>query len=210
MDRLAPHTLITLSNYTTMSTATELPNWADEMLAVAPVVVVRRGPQTTTIPVGVRGYEKSQRLAATVKMTEWTHPVTPEKALTYLPQLSAERAQLPAFQKLRRIQPLLAAFNWGVGGSLQFELATGLPMVRATSDIDIIMQRPVPMTPTQALALINQLRMRAGAHADIQIVHGQTGFSLEEYATQRAARVLVKTADGPVLMRDPWQRNADE
>lgn len=204
MGRLAPHTLVSLQSPDVLLTSGPLPDWVTAMLAATPVVIVRRGPQTTTIPVGIRGYQKSQRFAAAIMPTDWQAPVTPAMALNRLPELTAARRQLPAFQKLARVQSLLSAYDWGVGGSLQFELATGLPMVNPNSDLDIIMQRPAPMSPAQALQLIERLKVIAGAHADIQVVHGQLGFSLEEYANQRASQIMMKTAHGPILVTDPW------
>ncbi|MFS1240402.1 hypothetical protein ACL36S_16155 [Lactiplantibacillus plantarum] len=38
----------------------------------------------------------------------------------------------------------------------------------------------------------------------MQMVHGQAGFSLEEFAQNRADSILMKTSHGPVLTEDPW------
>ena len=168
-------------------------------------MIVRRGAQADRIPVGLRGYQKSQRLGAWITPDQIAETVTPHQALGLLQHLAPERAALPAFQKLTALLPLLAGFEWGVGGSLQFELVTDLKMARAVSDVDVIMTRPeVPLTVSEAQDLIAELKVIAGAHADIQVVHGQAGFSLEEFAQNRADSILMKTSHGPVLTEDPW------
>ncbi|WP_155287507.1 malonate decarboxylase holo-ACP synthase [Lacticaseibacillus zhaodongensis] len=205
MERLAPHTLIRLSSRAALTAAGALPEWAEAMLKEAPYVIVRRGAQVDRYPVGLRGYQKSERFAAFVTADGYSDPVTPQQALTLLPQLDPVRAQLPAFQKLVQLQPLLQDFDWGVGGSLQFELVTGLKMARPGSDVDVIMNRPAqPLSYAAALRLVQQLQVIAGAHADIQVVHGQDGFSLEEYAQQRDRQIMMKTANGPQLTANPW------
>ncbi|KRL88210.1 phosphoribosyl-dephospho-coa transferase [Lacticaseibacillus pantheris DSM 15945 = JCM 12539 = NBRC 106106] len=205
MVTLTPHTLVRLKAINGLTSTLPLPDWATSMLNETPYVIIRRGAQADRIPVGLRGYQKSQRFAAFVPTTQLAEAITPQEALSLLPQLDAARAQLPAFQKLKSVRPLLEGYDWGVGGSLQFELVTGLKMARAESDVDVIMTRPDrPMSVVSAQELIWQLQELAGAHADIQVVHGQNGFSLEEYAQHRDRRIMIKTASGPQLTADPW------
>ena len=205
MERLAPHTLIRLKSRSALTASAALPAWAEAMLNESPYVIVRRGPQADRYPVGLRGYQKPQRFAAFVAPEGYTETVTPQQALALLPKLDPARAQLPAFQKLVQLQPLLQGFDWGVGGSLQFELVTGLKMARPVSDVDVIMNRPAqPLSLAAAAQLVQRLQAIAGAHADIQVVHGQDGFSLEEYAQHRDAQIMMKTASGPQLTDDPW------
>ncbi|WP_125580641.1 malonate decarboxylase holo-ACP synthase [Lacticaseibacillus suibinensis] len=205
MVSFTPHTLVRLKAADALTAASPLPDWAVAMLTESPYVIVRRGPQADRIPVGLRGYQKAQRFAAFAASAQVAATVTPQQALALLPQLDPARAQLPAFQKLAALEPLLQGFDWGVGGSLQFELVTGLKMARPVSDVDVIMTRPAKALPVAAAqTLIQRLQAIAGAHADIQVVHGQDGFSLEEYAQHRAAQVMMKTANGPQLTADPW------
>lgn len=204
MEQVAPHTLIRLDPVSLIADS-ELPEWAQAMLNESPYVIVRRGSQADRIPVGLRGYQKSQRFGAWIEPSQIAETVTPHDALGLLQHLKPDRAALPAFQKLTALLPLLSGFKWGVGGSLQFELVTGLPMARAVSDVDVIMTRPdEAMTVVEAQDLIAELKAIAGAHADIQVVHGQAGFSLEEFAQNRADSVLMKTSHGPQLSDDPW------
>ncbi|MFD1485272.1 malonate decarboxylase holo-ACP synthase [Lacticaseibacillus baoqingensis] len=211
MAGIAPHTLVLLASPAALTAKAPLPEWASAMLTQSPYAIVRRGFQADRIPVGLRGYQKNQRFAAFAMPSRIKAAVTPQAALRLLPGLDPQRSELPAFQKLKALQPLLQGFDWGVGGSLQFELVTGLKMARATSDIDVIMTRPrQPLTVAAAQTLVQQLQTIAGAHADIQVVHGQDGFSLEEYAQHRDSQIMMKTASGPQLTTDPWHFQGDD
>lgn len=201
-----PHTLIKLKDPTLLLTADPLPVWTEKMLNLTSYVIVRRGEQQDRIPVGIRGFQKSQRFGTWIDPDNWLAAVTPQQALQYLPKLSSTRRQLKPFQTLDAITPLLKTYDWGVGGSLAYELVTGIEMARPDSDVDVIMTLPKQqMTPHEAQHLIADLRTIMGAHADIQMVQGQYGFSLEEYAAQRTTEILVKTNAGPILSQDPWQ-----
>ncbi|MDF7683142.1 malonate decarboxylase holo-ACP synthase [Lactobacillus sp. ESL0679] len=205
MALIPPHTLIELADVASLKPQPLL-SWPQKMLTQAPYVIVRRGKQGTQIPVGIRGFTKSQRFAAFLPRNKWRKLISPQQALTYLPKLAQERAQLPAFTKLQKIISLLNNYDWGVSGSLQFELVTGLPVVSLTSDIDVILTNMQPLSHQEARALIEQLQVSYPAvHVDIQVVSGQNGFSLEEFAQQRSTTILLKTATGPKLVSDPWQ-----
>ncbi|MDF7668127.1 malonate decarboxylase holo-ACP synthase [Lactobacillus sp. ESL0703] len=205
MGLILPHTLIKIANLDAL-VPQELPLWAQKMLAQAPYVIVRRGEQGAQIPVGIRGFNRSQRFAAFLPSGQWQKLISPQQALMYLPSLAKERAELAAFIKLRKIMPLLNGYHWGISGSLQFELVTGIPVVNAASDIDIILSDLPRMSRSEASDLIGQLQAVCPAvHTDIQVVNGQNGFSLEEFAQQRADTILLKTMTGPKLVTDPWQ-----
>lgn len=206
MEQLAVHSLIKLNDWTLLRADQPIPHWAIEMLQLSPYVIVRRGEQTQEIPVGIRGFAKNQRFAAMIATTNIAQIVTPEEALSLQTKLAPNRLQLVPFQTLRQLQSLLETFTWGVGGSLEYELVTGIPMVRLDSDIDVIMSLPTTkITIATAQKLLKQLRLVTSVHVDIQIIKGEYGFSLEEYANQRSKEILVKTNHGPILVADPWQ-----
>ncbi len=206
MERLEPHTLVKISSVEQVDTDEEIPEWVSTIFKVATYVIVRRGPQEGKIPVGIRGYEKYQRFAGWIAAKDIVKTITPGETVAYLNSVSGIRAKLPAFRVANKVIPLLKGYEWGIGGSLQFELATGLPMVKQSSDLDIIMQRPqTKMEISTAKELLESLKIIAGTHADIQIVNGQNGFSLEEYVQQRSSKMMMKTEHGPQLVMDPWE-----
>lgn len=204
---VAPHTLLRLTSSAVFHGDAPVPDWVNERLAACPVVVVRRGPQTDDrLPVGVRGPERQQRWAGAVALTDVTTVITPmDLVVTRAWQnVSSIRQVLPAIQALPKLAPILNAISWGIGGSVGFELATGQPTAKPTSDLDLIVPKLAPISVTAAQELLAKLN-QFGVHVDLQVVAGQNGFSLEEYAQQRSATVMLKTMTGPKLVADPWQ-----
>lgn len=211
LDQFLPHDLLVFANQADFLTEKNLPDWAQVSLDKAQITVVRRGRiKNKMIPVGVRGYERNERLAGYLsvdKVIKHYHPwdFIENKSWQNLP---LARQELPAFQALIKIIPYLKDYHWGISGSLAYEMATGVIMVKNSlghsSDLDIIMEESRKLSPEEARRLLEKLN-QFGVHADVQVVHGQNGFALEEYAQNFDKQVLVKTADGPRLSRDPWQ-----
>ncbi len=203
-----PHDLLTFSHESDFqSTKNPLPDWAKDSLRAAKIVVVRRGAiNQDKIPVGLRGKQKSQRLAGFLKkqsIVKYYHPdyFIKQRSWQYLEQ---SRQEMPAFKALIKIIPLLNNFKWGISGSLAYEMATRIKMVHQSSDLDIIAWQVPQMSIIEArklLSLLNNFKV----HADMQIVNGQRGFALEEYANHRDNKILVKTDEGPKLTENPWQ-----
>ncbi|WP_412989405.1 malonate decarboxylase holo-ACP synthase [Pediococcus siamensis] len=202
-----PHDLIRLHDVTELKDYKQLPDWAQQSLKQAPVVVVRRGPITADgIPVGIRGAQKAERAAALLAVRndyEIVHPKDLVRSQKW--QLVAQnRQQLPVFRALKLIFPVLAPYEWGIGGSCGYELVTGVPMVNNASDLDVIVTHFPEMTVQEANGLLQNLN-QFDVHVDLQVTQGQNGFSLEEYANHRSETILVKTVEGPQLVSNPWQ-----
>lgn len=202
-----PHDLIKLNEVQHLVNFAELPQWAKNSLLRAPFVVVRRGSQINgQIPVGIRGLLKAQRAAAVVAEENVAQKISPfqlvqSKKWTFVEKI---RQQLPVFQALPAVVPILEPFEWGIGGSCEYELASGVPMVNVNSDLDIIVKHFAKLSATQAQTLLAKLN-QFGVHIDLQVVTDQNGFSLEEFANARSRTVLIKTSGGPQLATDPWQ-----
>jgi phosphoribosyl-dephospho-CoA transferase len=116
---------------------------------------------------------------------------------------------LPAFALLQTIAPLCdsSGYVWGPTGSAGFELASGSPTVTQTSDLDLLLRAPEPLDRVTAKSLCEALSQAAldhGTRIDIQIQTLDGAFSLAEYA-HPGARVMLRCADGPKLVADPWQ-----
>lgn len=192
-------------------TENPLPGWAKDSLSETKTVVVRRGLiNDNLIPVGIRGYERKQRFACYLSVAAIKKQYHPQYFIQHRSwkSLSEDRQKLPPFQALQKIVPLLNNFQWGIGGSLGYEMATGVKMVKNTtehvSDLDLLLYQTPTLNRSQAQELLQKLN-QYHVHADVQVVNGQNGFSLEEYAANRSKKTLVKTAVGPLLVVDPWQ-----
>lgn len=207
---LWPHDLITFPDLNMFQCQGECPSWAIKSLAETHTVVVRRGLQVQgMVPVGVRGYERAHRLGGFLKVQDAAsfEITTPYKLAEeqLWQRLKEKRLQLPALHALDQISQDLRAYQWGIGGSSGYELTTGYPTVKPSSDLDLILTNCSKMTSREAKGLIQKINSH-GVHADIQIVQGQDGFSLEEYVNARARSVLIKTATGPILSQDPFDQ----
>lgn len=206
-----PHDLLTFNSIQDLIlTENPLPEWAKDSLSKAKIVVVRRGVMNDNIPVGIRGPAKSQRFAAYLQSSSVKLQFHPDYFIEHKSwkKLPAHRQKMPAFQALVKIIPLLKKYHWGVGGSLAYEMATGLETVQNnkehSSDIDLLIYNPPRISLTDARKILVGLN-NFGVHADVQVVNRQSGFSLEEYATNRSPQILIKTLNGPVLTENPWQ-----
>lgn len=192
-----PHDLLWLDRPDSFEPAGELPAWLD---VAAPVVVRREVMSGDRTPVGARGLQRNQRCAGYVHAGAVVRCVSPE--------MLAERIELgdfPCIAALVTLKPQLdrLGLDWGPVGGAGFWLATGLPVLRATSDLDLLVRAPARFEPAVIAALCD-LQDSAACRLDIQIDTGAGGFALSEYA-RGAGRVLLKTAHGPMLVADPWE-----
>ncbi len=205
---MSPHDLLWLANGAGLRQDGPLPDWATpEWLMRAPLVVRRdRFDPAGRIPVGLRGATRSRRFGGWLAPEAVLRRTTPEEvAHEAALQLCDERSSVPALQALAAIAPILddSGLAWGPTGSAGFQLASGLPMLRMDSDLDLVVRAPVQLHAWQ-LSKLRALGDRAACRLDIQIDTGRGGFSLAEWL-RNGTRVLLKTDRGPVLATDPWQ-----
>jgi phosphoribosyl-dephospho-CoA transferase len=223
-----PHDLLWLTVADRFHPADGWPDWLDaEWFLRAPVVVRREEMRDCRLPVGARGTVRSQRCKGYVQRRAVARCVTPEmlaRSLRALPAASARQAAVPragltyaapaspaptppwpALLALARLAPGLDATGlaWGPTGGVGFQLATGLPVLHADSDLDLLVRAPAPLDDGRRRQLA-ALYEEAGCRIDIQVDTGHGAFALSEWL-RSPARVLLKTGGGPRLCRDPWQ-----
>ena len=183
--------------------------WADaDWLARAPVVVRRDHGPDGWLPVGLRGPRRRDRCAGWLPTDAVSRCVTPEQ----LAQAQTWRApppalDLPAIATIAHIAPLLDAvgIRWGIGGGAGFALATGLPVLRPDSDLDLIVRADDAETFAHWAAVLRDVLDQPGtARIDIQIDTPAGGFAFAEWL-RTGGPVLLKTEHGPVLTSTPWQ-----
>lgn len=206
---VSPHDLLRLAPGT--SDFSDAPAWVAASLKRASFVVVRRAVSLNgLIAVGVRGETRSERFGSWLDPRHVELVLRPE-ALRDV-QVSANRSMLPAFTLLEAISPLCDASGcaWGPTGSVGFELASGCPTVTQTSDLDLLMRAPERLGRTTAMTLFNALSQVAfdhGTRVDIQIQTQDAAFSLAEFA-HPGSSVMLRCADGPKFVADPWQTSS--
>jgi phosphoribosyl-dephospho-CoA transferase len=198
------HDLLLLRSASMMSAHPEQPAWIRSALGREPWVVVRRAlsPQAT-IAIGIRGTQRHERWGGYVNTTDIMMQRGPEQLHSRLAQ--KPRLDLPAFRSLTFLEDHLAGvgLEWGPAGSVGFELASGKPVVKDQSDLDIVFFAPGRFDRKTALDLWKQVSASPGT-VDALVETPYCGFSLLEYSTGHSKNILLRTAGGRVLGPDPW------
>lgn len=192
------HDLLWLASLPAQAPAWARPDWP---------VVVRRAPAVDgCVPVGLRGSVRSERHAEMVAAASVLRACTPEQLASM--EVPASLPPCAALDALRVAAIHLNALGlpWGPTGSAGFALATGVPLLRADSDLDLVLRSGAPLTAQHGAALQAMLE-DAGrfCRIDLQIDTGHGGFAFAEWCAGRT-RVLLKTAQGPLLTANPWER----
>ncbi|OQS40164.1 malonate decarboxylase holo-ACP synthase [Chromobacterium haemolyticum] len=180
------------------------PDWLAAGRPLADLVVVRRDVRSGgDIPVGLRAWRREQRLAAWLAPEAVAKRLSPESLLARLDDWSGFRP--PALSVLAALRPWMDArgWAWGPTGSCGFALASGLPLLRADSDLDLLIRLPSRPDPAR-LNELRRLNAWRGCRLDVQIDVGHGGFALAEWLSARGD-VLLKTGRGPRLLSDPWR-----
>jgi len=198
VDAPRPHDLLFARDPGAFTCAGARPGWFD---AGAPLVVRREATPPGIVPVGARGLHRNERCAGHVALDAVAAIFTPR--MLALRALGAD-ADFACIAALRALAPRLHALDvdWGPTGGAGYWLACGLPVLRATSDLDLLIR--LPRRPAAAtLAALAALQDGQPCRIDIQVDTGAGGFALAEF--MRGGRVLLKTDAGPRLVADPWE-----
>jgi phosphoribosyl-dephospho-CoA transferase len=175
-----------------------------------PWVVVRRGRiADRLIPVGVRGSQRHERWAGFTGVSEVLETRRPDQLRLMLAENS--RRALQAFRTLSYLESRLVGLdmNWGPGGSVGYELASGIPVVRDDSDLDFILFASRKLEITEAHDLWRMISSAPGK-VDVLVETPLCGFSLKEFATTSQRKILLRTSDGRVLGSNPWNLSNGE
>jgi malonate decarboxylase epsilon subunit len=191
-----PHDLLFLRLPDRFDAGGAWPDWLDiAWLMRAPLVVRRDVAPGSLVPVGARGTARNQRCKGQVQRAAVTRCVTPE-SLAHAPLPSADTLPaLPALHTLALLAPRLAALGlaWGPTGGAGFQLASGLPVLRPDSDLDLVVRAPTPLsahdtrqrrdraTMTVLFTFPGQGAQQAGMLQALA-PHGETARTLDEAA----------------------------
>ncbi|WP_225772271.1 malonate decarboxylase holo-ACP synthase [Inquilinus sp. Marseille-Q2685] len=199
-----PHDLLRVDSAAVLEVTRDLPGWTVASLAAVPGAVVRRAMACNgLLPVGIRGSGRAERCAAWLPPAAVVACVTPEElAAARAWHAHPRQAEIPALAALDSVAALLAGSDWGLAGSVGFELATGHPTATPDSDLDIVLRAPGRIGPAEARSLLAALPARV----DVAVETPLGACSLAEVAAGGA--VAVKTFTGPRLVRDPWAEPA--
>lgn len=178
----------------------QAPDWAWQAIATGQPVVVRRAvTHEDQVAVGIRGAQRQQRFACVMPKAAIQRIVKPEQLIV----VDAEQFPVIA-EKVQPIAQVLQATNWtwGITGSTGFELATGLQVTHANSDLDILIRMPNELSKADAKALWDALQ-QTSVRMDVQLQTPYGGVALADWANARH-QVLLKRSQGAVLVDNPW------
>jgi len=208
----AVHALLRIEGPGVLAAMEPHAEWLAEALRRAPWVVVRRVPhEEQLIPVGVRGAHRAERCAAWLPAPAVREVRTPlELAAARAWRGRALRACVPALAALESVATAMRSLGlesaWGPTGSVGFELASGAPTATAASDLDLVLQAPLPVPRELAGALYERLA-HLPVRADLLLETPAGALALAEYVAGRAPFGL-RTLAGPSLVHDPWRTAA--
>ena len=202
------HDLIQLRPPIALISDERAPSWVAPALQRIPWVVVRRGyVRNAMLPVGVRGAMRSQRFGAFIAIAQITERLSPEDLAASSHFVEQQRKnEVPALAALDRIAPLLLRrkYRWGPGGSVGFEIATGVAASNTASDLDLILRQDCRLERSEAIELMMTLaELAAPARIDVLLETPLGGVSLADLAAERG-QTLIRTSRGPRLSLDPW------
>jgi phosphoribosyl-dephospho-CoA transferase len=207
--RWRAHDLLRIRRGAWIALSSDEPDWVRDALARAPWVVVRRTRAAAGfVAVGVRGCARSQRFGTWLNTEDIESSSGPEDLRDIEPL--RERRALPAFialAALRETASPLREYVWGPTGSAGFELATSVPALTASSDLDILIRLPqrVSRAAIDSLAqTLAQTASRTGTRVDAQLETPSGGVALAELAAHKP-RVLARASSGAQLVADPWR-----
>ncbi|WP_112188899.1 malonate decarboxylase holo-ACP synthase [Ralstonia sp. GX3-BWBA] len=202
---LRAHDLLWVSDTPMATDGMPLPDWAITACRQGAPVVVRRAPRGSdgAVPVGLRGGARHERCAATVAARAITRVASPEALAITTASIAAD-APFAALRTLRALAPKLDALGWAWGptGGAGFALASGLPVLHADSDLDLVLRMPTAPSAAQRDQLVHVLA-KTECRVDLQIDTGHGGFAWRDWLTS-PRQTLLKTDHGPHLVADPW------
>lgn len=201
MTTLRPHDLIWLTNREALDGVDE--PWVATVWHPGLPVVVRRDVDGERIPVGVRGIRRDQRAAGWTDATQVVRVVSPEQLVDSNDLLRSPFISQPPVQVAFQLAQQAWPWVWGITGSSGYALATGIPVIHASSDLDLLIRAPQPLSRELLLRWQTPLT-DALCRVDTQVDTPLGGFALNEWL--RDGRVLLKTSRGPRLVSDPWHR----
>lgn len=205
-----PHDLLLLGSEEAFVSCTPSEPWVKTSLALSRTVVVRRDvvPEGM-IPVGVRGATRSERCAGVVPTHAVLQLLSPESLVASRAwHRTVRHSQINAFAYLDFVFEAWKSYElpWGPTGSVGFELATGIPTARPESDLDlriVAMERLSQEAAQGLLAAVQSEKIRV----DVQIETPRGAISLVEYVRE-PEMMLLRTNQGPFLVKDPWTMEA--
>ncbi len=199
-----PHDIVKVKEGVSLDTLF-LPQWALERWQQSPYHVIRRAiVRDNEIPIGIRGTSRGERFGCYIPMNWVEEIIRPQDLVVNKAWHRWIRAdQFPGmFTTIEAMVDILTDIEWGIGGSLGYELTTGQATITDNSDLDIILY---PSQKFSRECANNWLIMsnHCAKKVDFQVEIERGAFHLVEYARENK-EVLLKKTGGYSLVEDVW------
>ena len=173
----------------------DVPPWVRPALERAPWVVVRRMQSARGLAVGVRGSQRCERYAASIGADDVLEHLTPYQLVARIPVAGGtlDRAAASIVHAARR-----SGIAWGPAGAYGFELASGLRVTHARSDLDGIIAGTSRERLHDFAAACADISAATGVRLDFEVQIEDCGVALDELLGA-TGRVLAKTSAGAEL-----------
>jgi phosphoribosyl-dephospho-CoA transferase len=207
------HSLLHVADVDALEWESAPPDWVTAALRRAPYVVRRRSlPRPGAVPVGIRGSARSQRAAAWVALGAIDECITPQMLVSQCVwRQRRDSAVTPAVAMLEQVAMILdgrgMTGRWGPGGSVAFELASGVVSTTPNSDLDIVLYADGSMA-RDAAACVQAELSSLPVRIDVLLETPNGAVSLAEFSNSVGA-MLLRSERGPRLVADPWSAHLE-
>lgn len=188
------------------------PGWAKESLKTMPYVVIRRGKTKIIrgrkyIPIGIRGKTRDKRFGCYMLKEKYDKVISPEQIVKEKMWIgSLNDGLIQALSQLdKTLNTWVNKLDWGLLGSVGYELVTKCKATGCQSDYDLLIKPKSKMPINQAKALLDELMSLTEIFKllDLTIQTPKGLVNLKEYANSKQ-KVLIKTNKGEKLVRNIW------
>lgn len=195
------HDLVKINGAQALETSAPLPPWAAFSLKKAPYVVVRRAEIVNNkIPIGIRGENRAERMAAWVDEENVEKVITPEEIIhqKLWNELEENRRILPQVEAIRALEKVMRReeLDWGPGGSTGFELVSKMNAINMHSDLDIIIR--VDEQSIKKAEIVKREVQKTPVSVDVLLEAEIGAVALEDYLSANS-KILLRTKKEPKL-----------
>lgn len=179
----------------------ELPEWYEKSDKIYGTVRRAKSINDGYIPLGLRGKQRNQRFAFEVPAAIIQEIFHPFEIINRDSFRTEEVKNYEVYKQYLTAQEMLSEIKWGVGGSLGFELVTGEPTIKSTSDFDLLIYANAA---NELPKEIIEEHSEFFEMLDTQVITKRGGFALKEYLINQTGKILLKTDEGPLLTTQIW------
>ena len=206
------HDLVKLNSIRASKFDRILPEWAKDSLKTMPYVVIRRGKIKLIrgkkyLPIGIRGENRDKRFGCYMMKEKSDKVISPEQIVKE--KMWTNSINVGLVQAVSQLDKIFSVWenklDWGLVGSVGYELATKRKATGCQSDLDLLIKPKSKMPISQAKDLLDELMKLTDLFKllDLTIQTPKGLVNFKEYVISKQ-KVLIKTNKGEKLVRNIW------